>query len=125
MSLDHMGLSVVDLANMRAFYEKVVATLDLKVGYEAPGAAVGFSDGTSFPCLFLMKSDTLQRPRAHFALRAKSRAAVKAFYDAALAAGASDNGPPGIREHYHANYYGCFVIDPEGHNVEAVTHAAE
>ncbi len=125
MSLDHMGLSVVDLATMRAFYEKVCATLDLKVGYEAAGAAVGFSDGKSFPCLFLMKSDTLQRPRAHFALRAKSRAAVKAFYDAALAAGASDNGAPGVREHYHANYYACFVIDPEGHNVEAVTHAAE
>ena len=126
MSIDHMGLSVVDMAKMKDFYVKVVATLDLKVGYEAPnGGAVGLGDGTSFPCLFLMKSDTQQRPRAHFAFRAKNRAAVNAFYKVAMELGAKDNGPPGIREHYHSNYYSCFVIDPEGHNIEAVTHAAE
>ena len=125
MSLDHMGLSVVDLANMKSFYEKVCAPLGLKVGYEAAGAAVGFGDGASFPCFFLMKSDTQQRPRAHFAFRAKNRAAVDAFYKTAMELGAKDNGAPGIREHYHANYYGAFVIDPEGHNIEAVTHAPE
>ena len=126
MSIDHMGLSVVDMAKMKDFYVKVVATLDLKVGYEAPGGgAVGLGDGTSFPCLFLMKSDKGTTPRAHFAFRAKNRAAVNAFYKVAMELGAKDNGPPGIREHYHSNYYGCFVIDPEGHNIEAVTHAAE
>lgn len=64
-------------------------------------------------------------PRMHVALLARSRAEVRAFYEAALKAGARDNGAPGLRPHYHANYYGAFVIDPEGHNLEAVCHAAE
>jgi predicted lactoylglutathione lyase len=61
----------------------------------------------------------------HIAFVAESRAQVRAFYSAALAAGASDNGPPGIREHYHAAYYGAFVIAPDGHNIEAVCHKPE
>lgn len=125
MSLDHVAFQVTDLAKMKAFYEKVLAPLGLKVGYEAAGAAVGFGDGTGFPAFFLIKGDKVTQPRVHVAFRAKNRAAVKAFYDAAVAAGAKDNGPPGMREHYHANYYGAFIIDPEGHNMEAVTHAAE
>ena len=56
---------------------------------------------------------------------AKDRATVDAFYKAAIAAGGRDNGPPGIRPHYHANYYGAFVLDPDGHNIEAVCHAPE
>ncbi len=63
-------------------------------------------------------------PRMHLAIRAEDRAEVAAFYNAALAAGGKDNGAPGLRPHYHANYYGAFVIDPEGHNLEAVCHKA-
>lgn len=125
MSLDHVAFQVTDLAKMKAFYEKALAPLGMKVGYEAAGAAVGFGDGTGFPSLFLLKGDALTKPRVHVALRAKNRAAVKAFYDAAMAAGATDHGAPGTREHYHAHYYGAFILDPEGHNLEAVTHAAE
>jgi catechol 2,3-dioxygenase-like lactoylglutathione lyase family enzyme len=123
MSLDHFGFGVTDLAKMKAFYEKVLAPLGMKVGYEAAGAAVGFGDGSGFPSFFLMAGG--HTSRVHVAFKAKNRAAVKAFYDAAIAAGAKDNGPPGMRAHYHANYYGAFVIDPDGHNIEAVTHAAE
>jgi catechol 2,3-dioxygenase-like lactoylglutathione lyase family enzyme len=61
----------------------------------------------------------------HVAFRADSRAMVDAFYEAAMAAGGNDNGPPGLRPHYHANYYGAFVLDPDGHNIEAVCHVPE
>jgi catechol 2,3-dioxygenase-like lactoylglutathione lyase family enzyme len=61
----------------------------------------------------------------HIALLANSRAAVDAFYHAALAAGGRDNGPPGLRPHYHPDYYGAFVLDPDGHNIEAVCRSAE
>ena len=65
------------------------------------------------------------KDRVHLAFVAKDRAAVRAFYDAALKAGGTDNGPPGLRPHYHANYYGAFVLDPDGHNIEAVCHLPE
>jgi catechol 2,3-dioxygenase-like lactoylglutathione lyase family enzyme len=64
------------------------------------------------------------KPPVHVAFRVNSRAVVDAFYKAALAAGGSDNGQPGLRPHYHANYYGAFVRDPDGHNIEAVCHEA-
>jgi catechol 2,3-dioxygenase-like lactoylglutathione lyase family enzyme len=64
-------------------------------------------------------------PKLHVAFRAKDRAAVRAFHEAALAAGAADNGPPGLREIYHPTYYGAFVLDPDGHNIEAVCHDPE
>ena len=64
-------------------------------------------------------------PRVHVAFVAETRAAVDRFFEAALAAGGVDNGAPGIRAHYHPNYYGAFVLDPEGHNIEAVCHASE
>jgi predicted lactoylglutathione lyase len=63
--------------------------------------------------------------RTHVALAAESRATVRAFYEAAIAAGAQDNGPPGLRPHYHEHYYAAFVLDPDGHNIEAVCHAPE
>jgi len=63
------------------------------------------------------------RSRSHIAIVAKDRSTVDAFYCAALAAGGRDNGPPGLRAHYHPNYYGAFVLDPDGHNIEAVCHA--
>ncbi len=63
-----------------------------------------------------------QTPRVHIAFRARTRAEVDAFHAAALAAGGRDNGPPGVRAHYHLDYYGAFVLDPDGHNIEAVCH---
>jgi predicted lactoylglutathione lyase len=64
-----------------------------------------------------------QRPHVHVSFRAENRAAVDAFYQAALAAGGKDNGPPGLRVHYHKDYYGAFVLDPDGHNIEACCHS--
>ncbi|OQX68780.1 MAG: hypothetical protein B6A08_08800 [Sorangiineae bacterium NIC37A_2] len=66
-----------------------------------------------------------QSPRVHIAFRAENRAQVRAFYEAALRAGGTDNGPPGPRPHYHENYYGAFVLDPDGHNIEACCHDPE
>jgi len=73
---------------------------------------------------FWISEGTPNAPRVHIAFRAESRAIVDAFHRAALAAGGRENGPPGLRPHYHPNYYGAFVLDPDGHNIEAVCHAA-
>jgi catechol 2,3-dioxygenase-like lactoylglutathione lyase family enzyme len=71
---------------------------------------------------FWVHQGTPQQPPIHIAFRAENRAVVDAFYEAALAAGGTDNGPPGVRPHYHQNYYGAFVRDPDGHNIEACCH---
>jgi predicted lactoylglutathione lyase len=87
------------------------------------GAAVGFgADGKPF--YWIGAGDGRSAP-VHVAFTAKSRAAVDAFYQAALKAGGKDNGPPGLRPHYHADYYGAFVLDVDGNNIEAVSHAPE
>jgi catechol 2,3-dioxygenase-like lactoylglutathione lyase family enzyme len=117
--IDHMGLSVSDLARSRAFYESALAPL----GY-APimvfDEAVGFGVPPK-PDFWLSEGDP-GMPALHVAFGAKSRADVDAFYRAALDAGGRDNGAPGLRTHYHPNYYGAFVLDPDGHNIEAVCH---
>jgi catechol 2,3-dioxygenase-like lactoylglutathione lyase family enzyme len=135
--IDHVGFSVSDYARAKAFYEKVLAPLGyalvMEVGpphSEQPAAGFGSGgkpdfwiggDGNPLP--------TLPRKRGrvgrglHIAIVAKDRATVDAFHRAALAAGGKDNGAPGVRPHYHANYYGAFVLDPDGHNIEAVCHA--
>ncbi len=123
--IDHMSLNVADLDVMQAFYEKALAPLDVKVmmrfGKEITGSAdvVGFGAEKPF---FWLAGTRKTEPAQHIAFRATTRAEVDAFHKAALEAGGKDNGPPGIRPHYHDNYYGAFVIDPEGHNVEAVCH---
>ena len=73
---------------------------------------------------FWVHEGTPQKPHVHIAFRADNRALVDAFYQAALAAGGKDNGPPGPRPHYHKDYYGAFVLDPDGHNIEACCHSA-
>jgi catechol 2,3-dioxygenase-like lactoylglutathione lyase family enzyme len=80
-------------------------------GFRAGGKTDFWIDGAGGP----------EKP-VHIAIVAENRAAVDAFHEAALAAGAKDNGAPGIRAHYHPNYYGAFVLDPDGHNIEAVCH---
>jgi catechol 2,3-dioxygenase-like lactoylglutathione lyase family enzyme len=120
--LDHIGIDVQDYARSKAFYQAALAPLGYELIMEVEGWA-GFGAGGKPD--FWIKGGMQTVPRIHVAFRGDSRAAVRAFYDAALRAGARDNGPPGIRAHYHPNYYGAFVIDPDGHNIEAVCHAPE
>ena len=124
--IDHTSLMVRDPARSRRFYEAALGTLGYRVLMEIPkeftrGAVVlGF--GVPPKPDFWISEGEPNRPPIHIAFRAGDRAQVDAFYQAALAAGCTDNGPPGARPHYHQHYYGAFVLDPDGHNVEAVCH---
>ena|SRR5271155_2772010 len=120
--LDHIGFVVKDLEASRRFYAAALAPLGVGVAMEYAGH-VGFGrDGRAQ--LWLSQSDRPGSPM-HLAFRARNRAEVDAFHAAALKAGAADNGPPGLRAHYHPNYYGAFAIDPDGHNIEAVCRSPE
>jgi catechol 2,3-dioxygenase-like lactoylglutathione lyase family enzyme len=105
--IDHTGLQVSDPVASRVFYDNALAPL----GYKMPPKA-DFWVGEGAP----------NAPRVHVAFRAETRRQVDEFYRAALTAGGKDNGRPGPRPHYHQHYYGAFVLDPDGHNVEAVCH---
>ena len=123
--LDHTGLNVSEYERSKAFYLKALAPLGYQLIKElpkniAPEGAVGL--GVPPKPDFWIAGGTSKPPRIHIAFRAASRAEVDAFYQAGIAAGGRDNGPPGIRAHYHPNYYGAFVLDPDGHNIEAVCH---
>ena len=123
--IDHMGFSVSDYERAKAFYTKALAPLGYSLIMEVrrdqndtPAAGFGV-DGK--PDFWIGGEGGLNHPM-HVAITARDRATVDAFYHAALAAGGTDNGAPGLRPHYHPNYYGAFVLDPDGHNVEAVCH---
>jgi catechol 2,3-dioxygenase-like lactoylglutathione lyase family enzyme len=119
---DHIGIGVVNLAVSKEFFLKALQPLGVAVAMEGP-FGVGLGQDHK-PILWL--TETKERPvPLHLAFTAGSRKQVDEFYRAALAAGGKDNGPPGIRLHYHPNYYGAFVIGPDGHNVEAVCHGQE
>jgi catechol 2,3-dioxygenase-like lactoylglutathione lyase family enzyme len=124
--IDHTGVTVGDFAKSRAFYVRALAPLGYVALMDLPAAATGHGDVAGFGVPpkpdFWIAGGTPNVPPVHVAFRAASRAAVDAFYAAALAAGGRDNGPPGLRPHYHPNYYGAFVFDPDGNNVEAVCH---
>ena len=127
--LDHLDIPVSDYARSKAFYEKALAPLGLSMLMEATpeqtesgqGAGGFGKDGKPF---FWIAADPGQG-RTHVAFAVPDRATVDAFHQAALAAGARDNGKPGLRPNYHPNYYGAFVLDPDGHNIEAVCHTPE
>jgi catechol 2,3-dioxygenase-like lactoylglutathione lyase family enzyme len=124
--IDHVGFSVSDFARAKAFYEKALAPLGyalvMEVGPpQSEQPAAGFGGGGKPD--FWIGSDGSPGKPMHIAILAKDRQTVDAFHRAALAAGGKDNGAPGVRPHYHANYYGAFVLDPDGHNIEAVCHA--
>jgi catechol 2,3-dioxygenase-like lactoylglutathione lyase family enzyme len=127
--IDHIGFPVSDFARAKAFYAKALLPLDyglvMEVAQEQndgdPSAGFGANGKPDF---WIGGEGGLNKP-LHVAILAKDRAAVDAFYKAAIAAGGRDNGAPGIRPHYHSNYYAAFVFDPDGHNVEAVCHAPE
>lgn len=120
--LDHIIISVSDLAASRAFYEQALAPL----GYSV---VMDFGDGCGFgvlekPDFFIRQGDQVT-PRVHIAFTSRDRASVDQVHAAALAAGGTDNGAPGLRAEYHPSYYGAFVLDPDGHNIEAVCHRPE
>jgi catechol 2,3-dioxygenase-like lactoylglutathione lyase family enzyme len=124
--LDHVGFSVSDYALSRAFYQKALAPLGYAMIMEvaqsendSPAAGFGINHKPDF---WIGGEGGLNR-RIHIALAAEDRATVDAFYRAAIAAGGKDNGAPGLRPHYHPNYYAAFVFDPDGHNIEAVCHS--
>jgi catechol 2,3-dioxygenase-like lactoylglutathione lyase family enzyme len=119
--LDHISIGVSDLDASRAFYLKALGPLDVTVVKEVPGS-VGIGR-RGFPTFWLSATDRAPAP-LHLAFRAENREQVDAFYRTALEAGARDNGAPGLRAHYHPDYYGAFVIGPDGHNVEVVCHRA-
>jgi catechol 2,3-dioxygenase-like lactoylglutathione lyase family enzyme len=126
--IDHVGFPVSDYARSKAFYEKALAplgyTLIMEVRQtENDTPAAGFGTNGK-PDFWIGGEGGLERA-VHIAIAAEDRATVDAFHRAALAAGAKDNGAPGLRPHYHPNYYGAFVLDPDGHNVEAVCHRPE
>ena len=124
--IDHVGFPVSDFPRAKTFYASALAPLGYvlvkEVQQDANDApAAGFGVGGK-PDFWIGGEGALDKP-VHIAIVAKDRASVDAFHRAALAAGATDNGAPGLRPHYHANYYGAFVRDPDGHNIEAVCHA--
>ena len=119
---DHLGFGVSNLGESRAFFLQALQPLGVTVAMDGP-YGVGLGQNGK-PSLWLHESP--ERPtQLHLAFAATTRQQVDAFYQAALAAGGKDNGPPGLRPHYHPNYYGAFVIGPDGHNIEAVCHRPE
>lgn len=125
--LDHIGFSVADLSLSKAFYERSLAPLGYGLVMEVTAEQSGGSAHAGFgpagrPVFWIGDHGPKPSGRLHIAFAAVDRRAVDAFHAAALAAGGVDNGAPGLRSHYHPNYYGAFVLDPDGHNVEAVCH---
>src|SRR3954453_9251068 len=119
--LDHVGFAVSDYARSRAFYATALAPLGYSILLEPSGAAAGFGrDGK--PWFWIESQGSPVTGRLHVAFAAESRATVDAFHAAGLAAGGADNGAPGVRAIYHPAYYGAYVLDPDGHNIEAVCH---
>ena len=123
--LDHIVLPVSNVDEAKAFYRAALAPLSvswLKDFSDQAGA--GFGDQQK-PFFWIFERKNAGNYPLHIAFSAKSRAAVDAFYQAAMGAGGRDNGEPGLRLHYHPNYYGAFVLDLDGNNIEAVCHLAE
>jgi catechol 2,3-dioxygenase-like lactoylglutathione lyase family enzyme len=135
--IDHIGISVGSIARATEFYLKALAPLGYgivmevsaeetghgaAIAFGAPGEAADFQSGK--PSFWVGESAEASGP-LHVAFVAPSRAAVDVFYHAAVEAGGADNGAPGLRPHYHANYYAAFVLDPDGNNIEALCHGPE
>jgi catechol 2,3-dioxygenase-like lactoylglutathione lyase family enzyme len=127
--IDHTGVIVSDIKKSKAFYEQALAPIGYSLILEVPASVTGHTDVAGFgeppKPDFWINSGSPNRPPVHIAFRVSSRANVDAFYGAAMSAGGTDNGAPGLRPHFHPNYYGAFVLDPDGHNIEAVCHEVE
>ncbi len=127
--IDHTGVVVSDFDRSKTFYRKALTPIGYQLLLEFPAAVTGHTDVAGFgeppkPDFWISRG-TPNQPPVHIAFRVGTRAEVDAFYRAALEAGGTDNGAPGLRPHYHPDYYGAFVRDPDGHNIEAVCHAPE
>lgn len=126
--IDHITFGVSNFARSTAFYDRAFAPLGVRRLFDVPPehsggvSATGYGDNR--PWFWIAEQDAT-RGKLHICLQAKRRADVDAFHAAALEAGGKDNGPPGLRPHYHPTYYGAFVLDPDGHNIEAVCHTPE
>ena len=129
LTIDHVTLSVEDLSRAKEFYSQALAPIGLGLVGEVTAdqsgsvAFVGFGFGRKGS--FWIAQSGRQTPTTHICFRAPTRAAVRGFHVAALAAGARDHGGPGPRPEYHPDYYAAFVLSPEGHNIEAVCFADE
>jgi catechol 2,3-dioxygenase-like lactoylglutathione lyase family enzyme len=123
--IDHVGINVSNFEKSKVFYAEALAPLGYQFLSEfsasPTNSAAGLFGVEGNPDFWVGQGD-VNTPRLHIAFRAESREIVQAFYKAALEAGGQDNGAPGLRTHYHPNYYGAFVLDPDGHNIEAVCH---
>lgn len=123
--IDHITFGVTDFARSTAFYDQAFAPLGVRRLFDVPeehsdGVKVtGYGDDRPW---FWLAEERATRGLMHIALQAKSKADVDAFHAAAIRSGGTDNGPPGLRPHYHPDYYAAFVLDPDGHNIEAVCH---
>jgi catechol 2,3-dioxygenase-like lactoylglutathione lyase family enzyme len=122
MILDHIGLAVRDFGRSSTFFRRALAPLGIETVLEGEGWAMLGKDGRPE---FWFGVHGIPPGPIHIAFSAQTREQVRAFHRAALVAGGRDNGAPGIRAKYHPNYYGAFVFDPDGHNIEAVCHKAE
>lgn len=127
--IDHTGITVSDYGRSKAFYTAALQPIGYALLAEIPAAVTGHADVAGFgeppKPDFWISAGQPNRPPVHVAFRVRTRALVDAFYQAAIEAGGRDNGAPGLRPHYHAHYYGAFVLDPDGHNIEAVCHTPE
>lgn len=121
MIIDHIGLAISNYENSKNFYQQALAPLGIELVAEFDGWAGFGKDGK--PDFWFGEDEAAHQPM-HIAFVAESRDQVDQFYKAAIEAGTKDNGKPGVREMYHPDYYGAFVIDPDGHNIEAVCHDA-
>jgi len=127
---DHVSLGIANLNRARKFYDKALKPLGVKMVVSVPGYGIGYGQTKDAPKFWIGPPSAKRRkPKAcagsHVAFAAANRKSVDAFYKAAIKAGGKDNGTPGLRPEYHANYYGAFVFDPEGHAIEACCHNPE
>jgi len=124
--IDHIGLAVSNMERSKAFYSNALKPLGIGVIMEVPAEQTGGDAHAGFgkdnKAFFWIGTGARPKGGAHVAFTAQTRAEVDLFYRAALAAGGRDNGAPGPRPHYHKHYYGAFVFDPDGNNIEAVCH---
>lgn len=123
--IDHVTFGVRDFKRSTAFYDQAFAPLGVKRLFTVPpehsGGVKSTGYGDTRPWFWIAEEDATHG-KLHICLTAKDRKTVDAFHAAGLAAGGTDNGAPGLRPHYHASYYGAFILDPDGHNIEAVCH---
>jgi catechol 2,3-dioxygenase-like lactoylglutathione lyase family enzyme len=127
--IDHTGVNASNFNKSKEFYLKALSAIGYSLLVELPASVTGSTDVAGFgeppkPDFWVSKG-VPNNPPVHVAFRVATRAQVDAFFNAAIAAGGRDHGKPGVRPHYHPNYYGAFVLDPDGHNIEAVCHSPE